>query len=136
MSLNAFLNPVKQENKKIVVSNRFVENGEPVEWEIRAITAEEDDAIRKTCTIKTKGKKPVPERDFDNFLYVAKLAAASVVYPDLQNAELQNAYNAVGSEDLIKKMLTFSEYNKLTEFIVESNEMSKTSDELLDEAKN
>lgn len=136
MSLNAFLNPIKPENKKIVVSNRFVENGKPVEWEIRAITADEDDAIRKTCMTKTKGKQPVQGKDFDNFLYVAKLAAASVVYPDLQNVELQNAYNAMGSEDLIRKMLTFAEYNKLTDFIVEYSGMDKTENELLDEAKN
>ena len=35
MNLSAFLNPIEKENKKVVVSDRFVENGKPVEWEIK-----------------------------------------------------------------------------------------------------
>ena len=64
------------------------------------------------------------------------MAAASVVYPDLQNAKLQDAYNAMGSEDLLQKMLTVTEYNRLTDFVIHINDMNKTADELLDEAKN
>ena len=37
MNLSAFLNPIEKENKKVVVSDRFVENGKPVEWEIKTI---------------------------------------------------------------------------------------------------
>lgn len=134
MNLNAFLNPIKQENKKIVVSNRFVEDGKPVEWEIKTLTAEESNQIMKSSIVKTKGG--IKERDYDELSYIAKLAAASVVYPDLQNAKLQDAYDAMGSEDLLQKMLTTKEYNRLTNFVVKSNDMDKTENELLDEAKN
>lgn len=48
MSLSAFLNPVKEETCKVVASKRFIdEHGKPVEWELRTITADEDEAIRK-----------------------------------------------------------------------------------------
>ena len=132
MNLSAFLNPVEAGNKKIIVSKRFVENGKPIAWEIKAITAEQDESIRKTCMIKQAGKP----KDFNEMLYLSKLAAACVVYPDLQNAELQDAYGVKNGEDLLKKMLTFAEYNTLTNTIIKANDMDKTAQELLDEAKN
>ena len=109
-SLEAFLKPIDIENKKIVVSNRFVENGKPVEWEIRTMSEEQEEAIRKSCMTKKKGKNGVVERDIDNDLFNAKMAAESVVYPDLKNAQLQDHYDALGAEDLLKKMLTGGEY--------------------------
>ena len=136
MSLEAFLKPIDIENKKIVVSNRFVENGKPVEWEIRVLTAEQNNKLMKSSITKTTGKKGVPQRDYDEILHLSKMAAASVVYPDLQNAKLQDAYNAMGSEDLLQKMLTVTEYNRLTDFVIHIYDMNKTADELLDEAKN
>ena len=42
----------------------------------------------------------------------------------------------MGSEDLLQKMLTVTEYNRLTDFVIHINDMNKTADELLDEAKN
>lgn len=49
-SLSAFLsqNAKKIENKKIVVSDRFVnpETGEPMEWEIQAVSSAEIKKIR------------------------------------------------------------------------------------------
>lgn len=64
-NLSCFLsqNAVKIENSKIVVSKRFLEKGKPVEWEIRAITTEEEEALRKSCTKKV----PVPGKE-DNTL--------------------------------------------------------------------
>ena len=61
-SLEAFLKPIDIENKKIVVSNRFVENGKPVEWEIRTMSEEQEEAIRKSCMTKKKGKNGVVEK--------------------------------------------------------------------------
>ncbi len=135
-SLEAFLKPIDIENKKIVVSNRFVENGKPVEWEIRTMSEEQEEAIRKSCMTKKKGKNGVVERDIDNDLFNAKMAAESVVYPDLKNAQLQDHYDALGAEDLLKKMLTGGEYWALVKFILDFNDYNKSFDELADEVKN
>ncbi len=61
---------------------------------------------------------------------------ACVVYPDLKNAELQNAYDVMNAEDLLKEMLTMGEYMNLLRFVQEINGFHKTIEELLDEAKN
>ena len=47
-SLNAFLHPVQAENREVIVSNRFQENGKPVPFVIRPITQQENEEfIRK-----------------------------------------------------------------------------------------
>lgn len=136
MSLSAFLNPVEKGNKKVIVSNRFVENDKPVEWEIRTITSEQEEIIRKSCTRKEKGKNGIVEREIDNDYFNAKLTAACVVYPDLKNTELQDHYNAVGAEDLLKKMLTSGEYWGLVNCVLNFNDFNKSLDDMVDEAKN
>ena len=136
MNLSAFLNPVEKGNKKVIVSNRFVENGNPVEWEIRTITSEQEEIIRKSCTRKEKGKNGIVEREIDNDYFNAKLTAACVVYPDLKNTELQDHYNAVGAEDLLKKMLTSGEYWGLVNCVLNFNDFNKSLDDMVDEAKN
>lgn len=139
-NLSCFLagNVEKRENKKIVVSNRFKDkDGKPVEWEIRSISAEEDEVIRKACTkkIPVVGKKNQFTQDFDANSYMAKLAAKAVVFPDLNNAELQNSYSVMGAEQLIKVMLYKDEFDYLTEQLV-SNTDTEDVNELIDEAKN
>ena len=139
-NLSCFLagNVEKRENKKIVVSNRFKDkDGKPIEWEIRSISAEEDEAIRKSCTKKIPivGKKNQFTQDFDANGYMAKLAAKAVVFPDLNNAELQNSYGVMGAEQLIKVMLYKDEFDYLTEQLV-SNTDTDDVNELIDEAKN
>lgn len=39
-SLNAFFNPIKTENKEVIISNRFQENGKPVPFVISPILQE------------------------------------------------------------------------------------------------
>ena len=139
-NLSCFLagNVEKRENKKVVVSNRFKDtNGKPVEWEIRSISAEEDEALRKSCTkrIPVVGKRNQFTQDFDSNSYLAKLAAKAVVFPDLNNAELQNSYGVMGAEQLIKTMLYKDEFDKLTECLVTQTD-SEDVNELIDEAKN
>lgn len=133
-SLAAFLHPVKVENKKVVISNRFLDNGKPVEWEIRAVSESENTQLERQNT-KTDRKTGVQRLDRVTFGHA--LAAAGVVFPDLTNAELQKAYGVVGAENLIEKMLTVGEFAKL------SQEVSKLSgldaddiNEQIEEAKN
>ena len=139
MNLSAFLNPVKEENVKLAVSKRFVdENGKPVEWEIKTITAEEDEAIRKACTKKVpvSGRKGQFTQETDFNKYLGTLAAACTVYPNLNSTELQNGYGVMGADGLLKKMLNAGEYTEYLAKVQELNGYNSSMDELVEEAKN
>lgn len=138
-NLSCFLagNAEKRENRKLVVSERFRDKNKPVEWELRSISAAEDEAIRKTCTKQTQvpGKKGQFTQTFDANAYLAKLAAAAVVFPDLNNAELQDSYGVMGAEQLIKAMLYKDEFDILADALVDAADAEDIND-LVEEAKN
>ncbi|HBG2624315.1 phage portal protein, partial [Clostridioides difficile] len=49
-NLSAFLaqNAIKVDNVKYIASNRFLdEDNKPVEWELRVLSSEEDEALRR-----------------------------------------------------------------------------------------
>ena len=53
-SLNRFLNPVRKPNKKFVLSSAFVEeDGTPIEWEMRALSAKECKEISNAAEDKS-----------------------------------------------------------------------------------
>lgn len=138
-NLSCFLagNVEKRANRKVVVSERFRDKNGPVAWEIRAISADEDEALRKSCTrrIPVVGKKNQYTQDFDANGYLARLAAAAVVYPNLNDAELQSSYGVMGAESLVKTMLYKDEFDRLTEMLVEDSANEDMND-LVDEVKN
>ena len=139
-NLSFFLaeNVEKKQNLKVAIGKRFKdEKGKPVEWEIRSISAVEDEALRKACTrrVQIPGKKNQFTQDFDSNAYIAKLAAAAVVYPDLNDVALQNSYGVMGAEQLLRIMLYKEEFDKLTEIVTGTSETEDIND-LVDEAKN
>lgn len=140
MDVRAFLadKAAPAETVKVVISTRFKdENGKPIPFELRAITEEESAALRAASTVMTKsGTRGVllPEVNYE--LYNKKVVAESVVYPDLKNAELQASYKVMGADNLLQRMLTAAEYNRLQ---LEINAMGGTYDnitDLVEEAKN
>mgnify|MGYP002802619721 FL=1 len=138
-NLQGFLHPIQEQNKKIVVSKRFLdETGKPIEWEVRVLTAEEECAIRKSCMVNVPivGKKGQYQRELDTNIYTNKIAAACTVYPNLSNAELQNAYGVMGEENLLRRMLTSGEYISYLEKIQDINGFNETLEDLVQEAKN
>ncbi|WP_324824987.1 phage tail assembly chaperone [Sinanaerobacter sp. ZZT-01] len=138
-SLNAFLNPIKEENAKVVASKRFVgENGKPVEWEIRALTGEEDEVIRKKCTrsVPVPGKRGQYTNETDINRYLGELAATCTVYPNLNDATLQKAYGVLGADSLLKTMLKAGEYAEYLEKVQKISGYDQTMEDLVDEAKN
>lgn len=138
-SLSAFLaqNAKKVDNRKIAASPRFVdENGKPMEWEITCITASENQKLRKESTRNVPtSKRGQYTQDFDTALYQAKLATKCVVFPDLNDKELQDSYGVMSAEQLISAMLTPGEFDDLILAIVELNGFT-TEGEMVDEAKN
>ena len=97
-----------------------------------------DELLKKECTkrVPVPGKRGmyIPETDYS--LYVGKLAAVCTVYPDLNNKELQDSYHVMGSDALLKKMLTPGEYNEYLSKVQEANGFDIDMGELVEEAKN
>lgn len=139
--LSCFLsqNAITVENVKVVVSKRFMnKDKKPVEWEVKCITSEQDELIKKECTKRKPipGKKGayMPETDYDQ--YVGRLAVACTVFPDLNNKELQDSYQVMGAEALLKKMLTPGEYREYLSKVQEVNGFDIALEDLVEEAKN
>lgn len=132
MSLSAFLNPVKVENKEVVISERFQENGRPVPFVIRPVTQEENEEILRRH--KKTDKKGI--ETFDQIGYSHDLAATAVVSPDLEDAELQKAYGVLGKVKLLKKMLLIGEFTALGEAVRELSGLDKDINDDIEEAKN
>lgn len=132
-------NVARIENKKIVVSNRFKdpETGKPMEWEIRALTNEENDDLQRRAmvNIPVVGQRGAFTRELDNVKYSAMLLAASVVYPDLNDAELQDSYGVKTPEALINKMLYMREATVLAQEIAKLSNFDDLANAVT-EAKN
>lgn len=140
-SLSAFLaqNALPVKNINHVVSKRFVdEAGEPIRWEISCITSTEDETLRKACTkrVPVPGKRNQFTQETDYNLYLGKLAAKCTVFPNLDEVELQNSYGVMGSDALLKAMLTPGEYADYLTKIQEVNGFDITFEETVEEAKN
>jgi hypothetical protein len=140
-SVKAFLkqNVKQQDNVKVVISERFVDdNGKSIEWEIKAITTAENEALMKASTIKVpvQGKRGQYTSEIDSSKYNAKLLAACTVYPNLKDEELQKSYGVMGEEALITVMLLPGESIKLLEEISKINKFNTDINELVDEVKN
>jgi hypothetical protein len=139
MNLSAFLNPMKEEACKVIASKRFIdEDGKPIEWELRSISADEDEAIRRACTkrVPVSGRKGQFTQETDLNKYLGLLAVACTVYPNLNDVELQNGYNVMGADNLLKTMLHAGEYTQYVSKVQELNGYDSSMDELVDEAKN
>ena len=128
----------KNETVKYPASKRFTENGKVVEWELKAIDSELDELIRKECTRKVAvpGKRGQYTQETDTDKYIGKLCVACTVYPDLNDAELQDAFGVKGADALLKKMLKPGEYTEYKTKVMEVNGYDMSMEELVDEAKN
>ena len=115
-SLSAFLNPVQAENKEVIVSERFRENGKTVPFVIRPITQQENETLMKKH--RSVDKKSGVEQ-FNRISYNRELTAMAVVEPDLNNAELQKRYGVLGADKVLSAMLYVGEYGTLMEAVQE-----------------
>lgn len=123
--------------EEVVVSERFKDpDGNPVPWKLRSLTEAENEEIRKSATKRVKVKKNMYVPETDSGEYTAKLVVASVVYPNLKDAELQKSYGIMGAEALLRKMLLPGEYVTLLEKVQELNGFDEDINELKEEVKN
>lgn len=142
--LKAFLagNALPVQNRKIALSPRFVgEDGKPMLWELRAITSDENERIQNDCTRLAPAPGKAGKRGqliprIDMAAYNAALAAASVVYPNLNDAALQDSYQVKEPGDLLRKMLLAGEFNELMNNVQELSGFDIAFADKVDEAKN
>ncbi|MCJ7856456.1 phage portal protein [Lachnospiraceae bacterium NSJ-143] len=138
MDLGIFLrkNRENTSNTFYAASKGFVADGEPVKWEIRPLSGSEEEKIRDMCIKRSAKKNGGYTEELDYSRYLGKIAAASTVYPDLFDEELQNSYGVWGEDLLLKEMLTSGEYIAYIKKVKEVNGFDITDRELVDEAKN
>lgn len=131
-------NVQKNETVSYVASKRFAVKGKPVEWKMKAIDSDLDEAIRKECTKKVPiaGKRGQYTQETDTDKYIAKMCVACTVYPNLNDAELQDSYGVKSADALLRKMLLPGEYTDYKAKIMEINGYDMSMEELVDEAKN
>lgn len=131
-------NAAKEETVKYVASKRFAVKGNPVEWELKSIDSDLDEMLRKECTKKVPvpGKRGQYNQETDTDKYIGKMCVACIVYPNLNDAELQDSYGVKDGMALLKKMLKPGEYTELKAKVMEVNGYDMSMEELVDEAKN
>lgn len=129
----------KQNVKYPAVKSLKDENGSVLEWELKHLTSRENDLIRDECTceIPIAGKPNMYRSKLNASLYLRRLIAASVVYPDLYNAELQDSYGVKSPEDLIYAMVDEpGEYSELAAYVQKLSGFDVTLEEKAEQAKN
>lgn len=139
-SLSAFMRPNVAEikNARFAPSPRFVgEDGKPVEWEIRCISADEYAKIRSDCFIQERvpGKKNQMTQRLDIYAFQTRVATRCTVFPDLNDAALQDSWGVTKPEDLVGAMLIGGEFEDYIKEVLRVNGF-KDETELVDEAKN
>lgn len=140
-NLQAFLaeNAIKAENIKYAASKRFIDaDKKPIEWELRVLSAEEDEEIKKSCKKKvfTPGTREA-KIELDSDKYAEELICTCVVYPNLHDATLQESYGVIGAAQLVRKMLTPGEYTDLYLMVTQANGFEVgMDDKKINQAKN
>lgn len=131
-------NKAERENGKYAVTKGLCdENGKPLQWEFRHITSKENDSIRESCTVEELGSGGTYRARLKTGQYISRLIAASVVYPDLYDSELQDSYGVKTPEELLYAMVDDpGEYNGLAAFIQRFQGFDTSFEERVEQAKN
>ena len=134
-------NKKQNDNIKRAISKKFVdEQGNPIEWEFAPITPERDAELKSDSTKRSmimQGKrKGQYNTDFDHFKYQRLLTVESIVFPNLNDKELQDSYGAMGADELLGKMLTIGEIANAAAAAQEANGYEAELEDMVEEVKN
>lgn len=138
-NLQAFMIEKKEEMYEYVASKNFKdENGNPIPWKLKTITAKENEEIRKDCykqVLVVNGKRKMYQQQLDTVKYLRILVDRCVVFPDLHSVELLDYYGEMDSIELLTKhLLNPAEYDDLTSELQRIN--GYDLEEAAEEAKN
>ncbi len=132
-------NKIQKENVQYPATKSLLdEKGNPLMWTLKPLTTKENNDIRDDSTIEVpvKGKPNVYRPKVNTSKYTTKMVCASVVEPDLHNAELQNSYGVMNAEDLLLQMIDDpAEFNELISKVQEISGFTSL-EEKVTEAKN
>jgi hypothetical protein len=103
---------------------------------LRPLSSGESDVINDRCFKNRPGKGGKQERVFDVVKYNREISIASMVYPDLNDKELQESYGVLGADNLYSEMFLLGEANQILEKVTDISGLGKTMDEEIEEAKN
>lgn len=139
-NLKAFMAESAVQYKEVdyVASNRFKdEKGEPIAWKLKVLKESEVSKLRNQCKKRVtdpQTRKSYIETNTDKFSDL--MVENCVVYPNLNDAKLQDSYGAVGAVELAKTMLIPGEYADLVLAINEANGFESGMVEKIKRAKN
>lgn len=132
-------NKIQKENGMYAPTKSLCdENGKPLEWEFRHISSKENENLRDECTIEVQvtGKPNMFRQKVQSGKYIRKMIVASVVMPDLYNAELQDSYGVGNPEELLLAMVDDpGEYNDLAAFVQKFQGFDTSFEDKVEEAK-
>nr|DAQ25312.1 MAG TPA: tail assembly chaperone [Caudoviricetes sp.] len=135
-NLNYFMPEVakgKREDFEIIVSDRFVdEDGNPVAWTFRLLSAKEIDELKNAAIVK-KNKSLLK---VDTKKLIVDTISETIIYPNLKSEDLQNAYGAMNISELLDKMLEGREYERFTDKLMKAQGFMDDPDVIIGDAKN
>ncbi|MED3799948.1 MULTISPECIES: phage tail assembly chaperone [Lysinibacillus] len=107
---------------------------EPIK--LRPLTSAESDLINDRCFKNKPGRKGRQERVFDPVAYNRGISVAAIIYPDLNDTELQKSYGVKGAEQLFGAMFWVGEASQISEKVSEISGLDHALEDEVDEAKN
>ena len=135
-NMRAFYRDAVEVNKTVFyqASKRIKdENGEPVFWELKVLSYDDIKATieKQTRTVPNKltGKG---EKETNMNQAMIDMVLQAVVFPNLNDAELQDSWGVVGAEAVLKELLTAGEIADLIEAV---NAAAGYKSELADKIK-
>lgn len=140
--LSRFLKKNKKlkENVQYAVTKSLTdEKGQPLLWEIRPLTSKETNRLTDECTFQEQvsGKPNVFRNKINSTKLLQKMMVASVVFPNLNDKDLQDSYGVMTPEELITEMVDDpGEYNNFGKYLNELNGFNEGINEKVEEAKN
>lgn len=140
--LSRFLKKNKKlkENVQYAVTKSLTdEKGQPLLWEIRPLTSKETNRLTDECTFQEQvpGKPNVFRNKINSTKLLQKMMIASVVFPNLNDKDLQDSYGVMTPEELITEMVDDpGEYNNFGKYLNELNGFNEGINEKVEEAKN
>lgn len=107
------------------------DKGEAVKWKMRPLSTSEEEEIREYATEAVNGSIRLNTKK-----YITDLITASVVYPNLYDASLQDSYGCKTPGELLKKIVNVpGEYSALARLVQEKNGFSSLREDI-EAAKN
>jgi hypothetical protein len=135
MSLQDFLNdnPVDNLTEEVAVSPRFKDKeGNLMKFTIRAMTSQQFEEIRKSCTEIKKGRKV----EFDAQKFNLKMVINHTVSPDFKQAESIQKLGCHTPEEYVQRVLLAGEIANLASNIQTLSGFDVSMEDMVEEAKN